>query len=161
MPKDEPWIAYTDMSKKYGRRNILGTTGSPQLNRAFLGDIFYLRAFSKVIVVLSSFSAIKDLLEKRGEYYSDRPSVPIVKMYDLKRFTSQCAATLTIFRVDFEWPIFMIGLSDTWRKERKILDSSLRPGAVMSYRQVMQERTHEFLVRLRANPKDFHNSINL
>jgi hypothetical protein len=83
MPMDKPWIAYTDMSKKYGRRNILGTTSSPQLNRAFPGDIIYLRSFSKVIVVLSSFSVIKDLLEKRGEYYSDRPSIPIMKMYVL------------------------------------------------------------------------------
>ncbi|KAN0125502.1 cytochrome P450 [Russula decolorans] len=122
MPKDEPWIAYTDMSKKYG-------------------DIVYLRALSKAIVVLSSFSAIKDLLEKRGEYYSDRPSMPTQKM------------------VDFDWPIFMIGLSETWRKERKILDSSLRPGSVMSYRQVMQEKTHEFLAQLRANPKDFQYRI--
>ena len=63
--------------------NILGTTDSTQLNRASLGDIIYLRAFSKVIVVLSSFSAIKDLLERRGEYYSDRPSIPIMEMYVL------------------------------------------------------------------------------
>jgi hypothetical protein len=35
---------------------------------------------------LSSFSAIKDLLEKRGEIYSDRPSIPIMKMYVLLRF---------------------------------------------------------------------------
>jgi hypothetical protein len=81
IPKDKPWIAYTDMSKKYGMRNIFGTTGSPQLNHASQGDIVHLRAFSKVVVVLSSFSVIKDLLEKRGEYYSDRPSVPIVEMY--------------------------------------------------------------------------------
>jgi hypothetical protein len=86
IPKDKPWIVYTDMSKKYGRRNILGTTASPQLNRASLGDIICLRALSKVTVVLSSFSAIKDLLEKRGDYYSDRPSVPIVEMYVAKHF---------------------------------------------------------------------------
>ena len=86
IPKDKPWIAYTDMSKKYGRYNIFGTTGSPRLNRASLGDIVYLSSFSKVIVVLSSFSAIKDLLEKRGEYYSDRTSIPIMKMYVLYRF---------------------------------------------------------------------------
>ena len=79
-PKDKPWIGYTDLSKKYGRLYILGSTGLPQLNRAFLGDVVYLRSLSKVIVVLSSFSAIKDLLEKRGEYYSDRPSIPIMKM---------------------------------------------------------------------------------
>jgi len=83
MPKNKPWIGYTNMSKKYGRCNILGTTDSPQLNRMFLGDIIYLRAFSKVVVVLSSSSAIKDLLEKRGEYYSDRPAIPIMKMYVL------------------------------------------------------------------------------
>ncbi len=83
IPKDRPWIAYTDMSKKYGGRNILVTTGPPQLNSTSLGDIIYLRSFSKVIIVLSSLSAIKDLLEKRGEYYSDRPSIPIMKMYVL------------------------------------------------------------------------------
>jgi cytochrome P450 len=55
----------------------------------------------------------------------------------------------------------MTGLNETWRKERKILDGSLRPGAMMSYRQVMQEKTYELLVQLRANPKDFDNRIKL
>ena len=86
IPKETPWIAYTDISKKYGGCNILDATGSPQLNCVSLGDVVYLRNFSKVIVVLSSFSAIKDLLEKRGEYYSDRTSIPIMKMYVLSRF---------------------------------------------------------------------------
>jgi cytochrome P450 len=63
--------------------------------------------------------------------------------------------------MDFDWPTFMIGFSETWRKERKILDSGLRPSAVMSYRQVMQEKTHELLVQLRENPKDFENRIKL
>jgi len=55
----------------------------------------------------------------------------------------------------------MSELSETWRKKRKILDGSLRPGAMMSYRQLMEEKTHEFLVRLRANPKDFDKLIKL
>jgi hypothetical protein len=29
VPKDAPWAAYADMSKKYGRRDILGTPASP------------------------------------------------------------------------------------------------------------------------------------
>ena len=29
LPKETPWTAYTDMSKKYGRCNILAYTGSP------------------------------------------------------------------------------------------------------------------------------------
>ena len=55
----------------------------------------------------------------------------------------------------------MIGLNETWRKERNILDTSLRPGAVVLYRQVMEEKTRELLVQLCADPKDFVARVNL
>ena len=47
---------------------------------AFQGDILCLRVFDQVVVVLCSYSAIKDLLDKRGETYADRPVLPIVEM---------------------------------------------------------------------------------
>jgi hypothetical protein len=83
IPKDTPWSEYADMSKKYGRRNNLPDTGSTQLIPAFQGDIIHLRAFSKDIVVLCSLSAVKDLLERRGQIYSDRRPLPVIKMYIL------------------------------------------------------------------------------
>jgi hypothetical protein len=49
----------------------------------------------------------------------------------------------------------MTGTTETWRKGRKILDGSLRPGAMISYRQMMQEKTRELLLKLRTNTKDF------
>jgi hypothetical protein len=33
VPKDTPWSAYADMSKKYGMRNLLGTTFVPAETR--------------------------------------------------------------------------------------------------------------------------------
>ncbi len=48
-----------------------------------------------------------------------------------------------------------------WREGRKLLDRSLRPGATMSYRQMMQENTHGFLARLLAAPKEFRRHISL
>jgi cytochrome P450 len=60
-----------------------------------------------------------------------------------------------------DWPIFMTGTSETWRKGRKLLDGSLRPGAMISYRQMMQEKTRDFLSKLRTNPKDFYTYIEL
>ena len=45
------------------------------------GDVVCLHVFGQVIVVLSSLPAIKDLLEKRGERYADRPMLPIQEMY--------------------------------------------------------------------------------
>ena len=86
IPKDTPWIAYTDMSKKYGRRDFLSWEhGTSHLNPASQGNIICLRGLSEVVVVLCSYSAIKDLLEKRGEIYSDRPLFPILEMYVLFR----------------------------------------------------------------------------
>ena len=81
IPTDAPWTVYADMSKKYGKRYILGNTSLSQLKTVSQGDVVYFRVFNQVIIVLCSLSAIKDLLEKRAEFYSDRPTLPILEMY--------------------------------------------------------------------------------
>jgi len=79
-PKEAPWIAYAEMSQKYGSRSILVITPSPKLMAAFEGDFFCLRILDQIVVVLCSLSAIKDLLEKRAEVYADRPPWPVLEM---------------------------------------------------------------------------------
>jgi hypothetical protein len=37
--------------------------------------------FGKVLIVLNTFEATQDLLEKRGDICSDRPDIPFVEMY--------------------------------------------------------------------------------
>jgi len=86
VPIEKAWITYTDMSKKYGRCNIHSRGPRfAQLKLAFQGDVTCLRVFYQVIVVLSSLSAVKELLEMRGEYYSERPDRPMVEMCVLFR----------------------------------------------------------------------------
>ena len=85
VPKEAPWVAYADMSKKYGTGKHPRDT-SPKLMRASQGDVLCFRIFGQVIVVLCSLSAIKDLLEKRGEAYADRPTIPIMEMYVARGF---------------------------------------------------------------------------
>jgi hypothetical protein len=81
VPIEKPWITYTDMSKKCGMCNIHSRGPSfAQLKLAFQGDVTCLRVFSQVFIVLSSLSAVKDLLEMRGEYYSERPYRPMAEM---------------------------------------------------------------------------------
>ena len=46
----------------------------------FSGDVICLRVFGQVIVVLCSLTAIKELFERRGELYADRPHIPIFEM---------------------------------------------------------------------------------
>ena len=60
-----------------------------------------------------------------------------------------------------DWFVGTIGVCDAWREERKLLDRSLRAGATVSYRQMMEEKARWFLAQLIANPKEFHHHIEL
>ncbi|KAI9507132.1 cytochrome P450 [Russula earlei] len=123
VPKLSPWVAYADMSKKHG-------------------DIMYFRVFGQVIVVLCSLTAIKELLEKRGDLYADRPRVPIFEIMEM------------------DWTLPLLRKGEYWRKNRLILDRALRPGAVASYRSMIEEKTRLFLGQLLTTPKDFRAHID-
>lgn len=77
IPKEFPWLAYSRYSKTYG-------TSPFALRRSFLtgiaGDVMSFRLFGKVVVVLNSIKAAKDLLEKKGDVYSDRSVPPFYEM---------------------------------------------------------------------------------
>ena len=84
-----------------------------------------------------------------------------MEMYILVAFVFPNSAmpTYSIARMEMDWPIFMTGMNETWHKGRKLLYRGLRPGAMISYRQMMQEKTGELLTQLRANPKDFYTHV--
>ena len=63
------------------------------------------------------------------------------------------------FSTDFDWPVFFTGVNESWMNGRKLLNRSLRPSAIISYRQMMQEKTREFLTQLRKNPKQFRDHV--
>ena len=58
-------------------------------------------------------------------------------------------------------PLFITGMTETWREGRSIVNHSLRPGAVMTYGQMMQEKTREFFTQLLATPKNFRDHVRL
>ena len=60
-----------------------------------------------------------------------------------------------------EWPLFMTRMTETWREGRKLVDHSLRSGTMMTYGQMMQEKTRELLSQLFATPKDFRDHVKL
>ena len=65
------------------RKHMVGT--SLFCRTSFLtatsGDIISFRIFGKVIIVLNSTKVAKDLLEKNGNIYYDRPAIPIHEMW--------------------------------------------------------------------------------
>ncbi|KAH9042916.1 cytochrome P450 [Lactarius deliciosus] len=123
-PKQSPWVAYAEMSKQYG-------------------DILYLQVLGQSVVVLCSPSVVKDLFEKRGDIYSDRPSWPIAEI------------------IDVGWLIPFTRFGEQWREKRKIADRTLRPSALSLYHQRIEENIHAFLGRLLAAPVDFRSHDDL
>ena len=53
VPMSFPWLKFTEWYKKYG-------------------DVFYVHMCGRPMIVLSSFAAAKELMDKRGLNYSDR-----------------------------------------------------------------------------------------
>ncbi|KAI0264155.1 cytochrome P450 [Gloeopeniophorella convolvens] len=123
LPKEHSWLAYTEMGKKYG-------------------NMISFSVFGKMIVVLNSAQVAKDLLEKRGGVYSDRPRVPFYEMMDW----------------DLNLPITHYG--EDWRLARKLVDRGLRPGAVTKYRSMQQARVRVLLSRVLERPDELENYVD-
>jgi hypothetical protein len=60
-----------------------------------------------------------------------------------------------------DWSLAVARKNTSWREGRRLLDRSLRPGATMSYRRVMEEKTRTFLAKLLEDPKPFSSHIEL
>ncbi|KAH9174935.1 cytochrome P450 [Lactarius sanguifluus] len=126
VPKLSPWLAYANMSKKYG-------------------DVICLQVLGQAVVVLCSPTAIKDLLERRGELYADRMPFPI--------FEPEIMGV--------EWFLPNSRLGNYWREGRKLLDRSFRPGAIALHRGLIEEKTRVFLGQLLTTPNAFRKHIEL
>ncbi|KAI0302456.1 cytochrome P450 [Multifurca ochricompacta] len=141
IPKEYSWLAYTQYSKKYGTSESLFLM--PSFKIYVPGGVISFRVFGQVIIVLNTIKAAKDLLEKRGEIYSDRPEIPI---YDM---------------MEWHWVLPTARYGDTWRPARRLLDRGLRPGAAASYRPMQQARARVLMTRLLASPDKWEDHIEL
>jgi hypothetical protein len=84
IPKHSSWLAYSKFSKIYGI--TLFSAHLPLLTK-MVGDILSFHLFGQVVIVLNTAKAAKDLLDKRGAIYSDRPVFPLYEMCVIKIYT--------------------------------------------------------------------------
>ena len=90
IPKQFSWLTFAEHSKKHGKSHSL--LRLLLLKETMAGDIISFHVFGHTIVVLHSIETTKNLLEKRGDIYSDRPAVPIYKMCVLEWVSQFCMA---------------------------------------------------------------------
>jgi cytochrome P450 len=123
------------------------------------GDVLSFHILGQVIVVLNTVKATRDLFDKRGAIYSDRPVMPFYDMCVLASSIVGCM--LTSIRMGWNWVLTFARSGDHWRQGRRMIDRGLRPVATASYRPIIQAKTLALLSRLLENPQQWNAHTEL
>ncbi|KAJ2912893.1 hypothetical protein MD484_g7522, partial [Candolleomyces efflorescens] len=97
------------------------------------GDILYMAAFGRGIIILGSRKAAVDLLDKRAVNFSDRARLPMVDMMDVN------------------WSFGAMQYGAEWRQNRRAFHQYLNANAVPKYHPIMLEETKNFLRKIKSN----------
>ncbi|KAI0030105.1 cytochrome P450 [Vararia minispora EC-137] len=124
VPKAYPWKVFKVWKSLYGNDES--------------GDISSIRLPGETIIIINSARLAREVLDKHGSIYSDRPPFP---MFDL------------IGQTDFNLPFKRYG--PEWRAERKIAEFALRPGALPDYHGVLERKACTLLTSVLSQPLDY------
>ncbi|KAK7048443.1 cytochrome P450 [Favolaschia claudopus] len=122
IPTSYPWFTYEKWGKLYG-------------------DVIHIEALGQHILVINSLNAATELLEKRAHIYSDRPTIPMVKL------------------AEWDFTFGMKPHGERWRQERRLFHQHFRRDAIPNYHPIQLKKTHGFLRNLLLTPEDFIDHI--
>ncbi|KDQ12026.1 hypothetical protein BOTBODRAFT_34885 [Botryobasidium botryosum FD-172 SS1] len=117
-----PWHKYTEWGKIYG-------------------EIIHVRTMANRFIVLNSFQAAKDVIER--SVCSDRYR-PVMMDSDL---------------VGWDKAIGMIHYGEQWRTYRKVLQPYMHKNAMKQFASLQEKGTHLYLKSLLTAPEDFIDNI--
>ncbi|EJD50523.1 cytochrome P450 [Auricularia subglabra TFB-10046 SS5] len=123
LPTDQEWVAYTRMAKGYGE--------------FFIGPA---ECMWTHIIVLNSLEAAMDLLDKRGEIYSDRPQTTMLHK--------------------LAWSPGLMPYGECWRAHRRVLHHFLNEGAAKKYRDMQLRNSRVLMQSLLDDPHNFWHQIH-
>ncbi|KDR66544.1 hypothetical protein GALMADRAFT_259056 [Galerina marginata CBS 339.88] len=120
LPTSFEWETYTRWGKEYN------------------SDVIHLTAAGNDLIIINSFKAAIDLLEKRSSIYSSRP-----------RFT------MVTELMGWEWFIPGMPYGEPWRERRRAFAKYFHAGNTTVYQSSQTEFVRKMLPRLLTNPADF------
>ncbi|EIN09719.1 cytochrome P450 [Punctularia strigosozonata HHB-11173 SS5] len=121
MPSDgSEWLHYEQLGKHIG------------------SDIIYMTALGSHVLVINSFEAARDLLDKKGSTYSSRPRMVMLKEM-----------------MGWDWNLVLMPYGKSFAAHRRVVQQEFLPSIVMERcRPVMTEEVQNLLVRLWRTPDD-------
>ncbi|KAI0689449.1 cytochrome P450 [Cerioporus squamosus] len=126
IPNDgHEWEAYERLGRKYG------------------SDVVYLSSLGTRLLVVNSFQAARELLDKRGALYSSRP-----------RFVMICEL------MEWNWNMALMPYDKTYQAYRRTVQQEFQPSLVAeTYRPVIMAEVNALLRRLFTTPENFREHI--
>jgi len=106
------------------------------------GDIIFVHILGKPVVIVNSLEMARDLLEKRGANYSDRPTSTLYDMMNWSR------------------AIFCLPYGDRWKGLRRMIAEKFTPIAVKTFFPVIETEVGDFLRRFETNPLGYKANIH-
>ncbi|KAL5480690.1 hypothetical protein ACEPAI_9630 [Sanghuangporus weigelae] len=106
------------------------------------GPVTYAEALGRPMIIINTVDAARDLMEKKGAIFSNRPKLP----------------TLGMIGWDVTLPLLQYN-SPRYRTQRRLMQEHLGPSTIRSFDNVMEERVQIFLNRLLISPDEFHQDI--
>lgn len=72
IPKQSPWLKFTEWGKKYGK-NSFQLPRSIRNQNFVLGGFVFAQVFTRKLIIINSYELAVELFEKRSANYADRP----------------------------------------------------------------------------------------
>lgn len=145
--------------------------GSPIIRLNILGQNY---------VIVNTYCAMIDLLEKKSAIYSDRYEGTLLETVRRLMFRplysvrgSLCSTSCESFarvsrcwlhppsRCGFSWSIAHVRYGQEWRIRRKLFHSQFNLQVSKRYRSIEEKATHQFLGRLLDTPEHFMSHVRL
>jgi len=123
IPTGTSWVTFYEWKKIYG-------------------DIIYLSALGQDIIVLNSYEASRDLINKKSALYVDRPKLWMV------------GELMGMWRLTFLTPY-----SNEWKISRKLIHPIMHKSAIHRYWPDQEIAAKAYLQTLLDSPKDFHENL--
>ncbi|KAI0312135.1 cytochrome P450 [Amylostereum chailletii] len=109
-----------------------------QLGKKYGSDIVYLSVLRASILVINSYKAATDLLDKKSAVYSDRPRFVMIKEL-----------------MKFNWNLVVMSYGKVYVAGRRVVQQNFQPSVVAtSHRPIMEREVISLLLRLLSNSDD-------
>ena len=144
LPLSHSHIAMAEWYKTYGEIILISLLGSP-------------------IVILSTLSAARELMEKKGANFSGRPRMTFLREWWVSACPPVTGKGLRFFfayRIGWKNALAFIPYGEQQRKQRRLIHPHMTPSAITAHHSTLCSETQRFIIQLKENPDAFTEHIH-